>query len=35
MGYVRDSDLRAVTILAAVPRNTREPVLAEGWDAIM
>jgi hypothetical protein len=35
LGYVNDSDLRAVTVLPAVPPNTREPILAEGWDAIV
>lgn len=28
MGYVEDNDLRAATILPAVPPNTREPILA-------
>lgn len=35
LGYVDNSDLRAVTILPAVPPNRREPGLAEGWDAIL
>lgn len=35
LGYVEDGDLRAVTVLPAVPLNSREPILPEGWDAIM
>ncbi|KDR67829.1 hypothetical protein GALMADRAFT_146839 [Galerina marginata CBS 339.88] len=35
MGYVRDSDVKAVTILAEVPANTAEEELEVDWDAIV
>jgi hypothetical protein len=34
LGYVKDSDVKAVTALAEVPRNQPEEDLASDWDAI-
>lgn len=35
LGYVRNSDIRAVVVLPEVPANTREGNLAAGWDSIL
>jgi len=35
LGYVRNSDIRAVVVLPEVPANTRKGNLAAGWDSIL
>ncbi|KAF8810408.1 hypothetical protein BYT27DRAFT_7092030, partial [Phlegmacium glaucopus] len=35
MGYVKDSDIRAVVVLPEIPANAKEEDLAVGWDAIL
>jgi hypothetical protein len=35
LGYVRNSDIRAVVVLPEVPANTKEGNLATGWDSIL
>jgi hypothetical protein len=35
LGYVKDSDIKAVVILPEVPAGTKEGGLAVGWDAIL
>jgi hypothetical protein len=34
LGYVKDSDIKAVAILPEVPANMKEEDLAVGWDTI-
>jgi len=34
LGYVKDSDVKAVTVLAEIPAGEEEEELAAGWDAI-
>ena len=34
LGYVKDSDIKAVVILPQVPANEKEEELALGWDSI-
>jgi len=34
LGMVKDSDIKAVTILAEVPASDKEDDLAHDWDAI-
>ena len=34
MGYVKDKDIRAVTVLPEVDSNDEDPELAYDWDAI-
>jgi hypothetical protein len=34
MGYVRDSDVKAVTVLADLKEDEEEDSLADDWDAI-
>jgi hypothetical protein len=35
LGYVKDSDIKAVAILPEVPAGTKEDDLAVGWDDIL
>lgn len=35
LGYVQDSDVKAVAMLAEVPANTAEEDLAVDWDVIV
>ena len=35
LGYVRDSDVKAVVILPELPANAKEDVLAAGWDMVI
>ena len=35
MGYVRDSDLKAVTLLADLKEGEQEEPLADDWDSII
>lgn len=34
LGFVKDSDIKAVVRLPEIPANTKEDVIAVGWDAI-
>jgi hypothetical protein len=34
LGYVKDSDIKAVVVLPEVPANKKEDDLAVGWDNI-
>jgi hypothetical protein len=34
LGYVKDTDIKAVVRLPEVPDNTKEEDLAVGWDTI-
>ena len=35
LGYVRDSDIKAIVTLPELPANAKEDVLAAGWDMVM
>lgn len=35
LGYVKDSDIKAVVALPGVPANAKEDILPIGWDAIV
>jgi hypothetical protein len=35
LGYVKDSDIKAVVILPEIPANMKEDDLVTGWDAIL
>ena len=35
LGYLKDSDIKAVVALPEVPANEKEDILAVGWDAII
>jgi hypothetical protein len=34
LGYVSNSDIKAVVILPGIPADEKEDTLADGWDAI-
>jgi hypothetical protein len=34
LGFVKNSDIKAVVVLPGVPADEREDALAHGWDAI-
>jgi hypothetical protein len=34
LGYVKDSDIKAVVMLPEIPANMKEDTLVAGWDAI-
>jgi hAT family protein len=34
LGFVNNSDIKAVVVLPGVPADEREDALADGWDAI-
>ena len=35
LGYVKDSDIKAVVTLPELPVDTKEDVLPVGWDMVM
>jgi len=35
LGYVKDSDIKAIVVLPEVPADTKEDILVTGWDAIL
>lgn len=35
LGFVNDSDIKAVVRLPEIPANTKEEDIAVGWDAIL
>ncbi|KIM40437.1 hypothetical protein M413DRAFT_72935, partial [Hebeloma cylindrosporum] len=35
LGYVKDSDIKAVVTLPEVPANEREDCLVSGWDMVL
>ena len=35
LGYVKDSDIKAVVVLPGIPSNTKEDIPSIGWDSIV